>query len=74
VFHFVEPDVLVARAYDVGLGLEYRRTVPLPSVKAFEVLRFVKTISSEVVGRQPEQTVTRAEASIRTSQHAELVA
>jgi len=44
VFHFVEPDVLVARAYDVGLGLEYRRTEPLPSAKAFEVLRFVKAI------------------------------
>jgi len=44
VFRFVEPDVLVARAYDVGLELEYRRTEPLPSAKAFEVLRFVKAI------------------------------
>ena len=44
VFHFVEPDVLAARAYDVGLGLKCRRTEPLPSAKAFEVLRFVKVI------------------------------
>jgi SAM-dependent methyltransferase len=44
VFHFVEPDVLVARASDVGLGLDYRRTEPLPSAKGFEVLRFVKVL------------------------------
>jgi SAM-dependent methyltransferase len=43
VFHFVEPDVPVARASGMGLGLEYRRTEPLPSGKGFEVLRFVKT-------------------------------
>jgi hypothetical protein len=42
VFHFVEPDVLVAQARKVGLALEYRRTEPLQSAKAFEVLRFVK--------------------------------
>jgi methyltransferase family protein len=41
VFHFVEPDVLVALASDVGLGLDYRRTEPLPSAKSFEVLRFL---------------------------------
>ena len=40
VFHFVEPDVLVARASAAGLGLRYRHTEPLPSGKAFEVLRF----------------------------------
>jgi len=42
LFHFVEPDVLVAQARNVGLALEYRRTEPLESAKAFEVLRFVK--------------------------------
>ncbi|MET0214194.1 MAG: class I SAM-dependent methyltransferase [Vicinamibacterales bacterium] len=42
VFHFVEPDVLVALASDVGLRLDYRRTEPLPSAKGFEVLRFLK--------------------------------
>lgn len=42
LFHFVEPDVLVARARNVGLELEDRRTEPLQSAKAFEVLRFVK--------------------------------
>jgi SAM-dependent methyltransferase len=42
LFRFVDPDVLVARAGDVGLVLEYRRTEPLRSAKAFEVLRFVK--------------------------------
>ena len=42
LFHFVEPDALVARAGEAGLELEYRRTEPLESAKAFEVLRFVK--------------------------------
>jgi hypothetical protein len=42
VFHFIEPDVLVARAFAAGLGLGYRCTEPLPSGKGFEVLRFVK--------------------------------
>ena len=44
VFHFVAPDVIVAQASDVGLGLDYRRTQPLPSAKGFEVLRFVKVV------------------------------
>jgi SAM-dependent methyltransferase len=42
VFHFVEPDVFVARASAAGLGLSHRRTEPLPSGKGFEVFRFVK--------------------------------
>jgi hypothetical protein len=42
LFRFVDPDLLVARAGDVGLVLEYRRTEPLRSAKAFEVIRFVK--------------------------------
>jgi SAM-dependent methyltransferase len=42
LFHFVEPDALVAQASSAELRLEYRRTEPLPSAKAFEVLRFVK--------------------------------
>ncbi len=42
LFRFVDPGVLVARAGDVGLVVEYRRTEPLKSAKAFEVLRFVK--------------------------------
>lgn len=42
LFRFVEPDVLVARARDAGLELKHRRTEPLQSAKAFEVLRFVK--------------------------------
>jgi len=42
LFQFVEPDALVKQAYDAGLELEYRRTEPLRSAKAFEVLRFVK--------------------------------
>jgi hypothetical protein len=40
LFRFVEPDELVARARDSGLELTHRRTEPLPSGKAFEVLRF----------------------------------
>jgi Methyltransferase domain len=42
VFHFVGPDSLVARAATLGLPLESRRTEPLGSGKAFEVLRFRK--------------------------------
>ena len=42
VFHFVDPEVLVARASAAGLELDYRRTEPLPSGKGFEVLRFAK--------------------------------
>jgi len=42
VFHFVEPDVLVLRASDVGLRLDNRRTEMLPSAKSFEVMRFLK--------------------------------
>ena len=42
MFHFVEPDALVSRAREVGLALEYRRTEPLSSEKAFEVFRFRK--------------------------------
>ena len=40
VFRFVEPDALVAAATALGLRLESRRTQPLESGKAFEVLRF----------------------------------
>jgi SAM-dependent methyltransferase len=42
LFRFVDRDVFVARAGDVGLVLDYRRKEPLKSAKAFEVLRFVK--------------------------------
>lgn len=42
LFRFVEPDALVAQARGAGLELESRRTEPLRSAKAFEVLRFVK--------------------------------
>jgi cyclopropane fatty-acyl-phospholipid synthase-like methyltransferase len=42
VFHFVEPDVLVARAAALGLHLESRWVEPLESGKAFEVVHFRK--------------------------------
>jgi ubiquinone/menaquinone biosynthesis C-methylase UbiE len=44
VFSFVDPDVLVARAADLGLHLESRWTEPLESGKSFEVLRFRKAL------------------------------
>jgi SAM-dependent methyltransferase len=49
LFHFVDPDALIQGAADRGLALALRRTDPLPSGKAFEVLRFVKkdSIDSE---------------------------
>jgi SAM-dependent methyltransferase len=37
-FHFVEPEALVDAAASVDLAVVVRRTVPLPSAKAFEVL------------------------------------
>ena len=40
IFRFVVPDALVAEATALGLAVESRRTEPLPSGKAFEVLRF----------------------------------
>jgi len=40
LFHFVEPDALIEATADAGLALVFRRTEPLPSGKAFEVLRF----------------------------------
>ena len=42
IFRFVVPDTLVAEGAALGLGVESRRTEPLPSGKAFEVLRFRK--------------------------------
>jgi SAM-dependent methyltransferase len=45
LFHFVDPDELVAAADDVGLTIEHRRIDPLPGGKAFEVLRFVRSHS-----------------------------
>lgn len=42
VFHFVEPDAVVALASEARLALDSRRTEPLPSGKSFEVLLFVK--------------------------------
>jgi SAM-dependent methyltransferase len=42
MFHFVEPEALLAHACDAGLEPRHRGTEPLPSGKAFEVLRFVK--------------------------------
>lgn len=42
IFRFIVPDVLVAEAAARGLAVESRRTEPLPSGKAFEVLRFAK--------------------------------
>lgn len=42
LFHFVEPDVLVAGATALGLHLESRRTERLKSAKAIEVLHFRK--------------------------------
>jgi SAM-dependent methyltransferase len=46
LFHFVEPDALVAQAGEAGLRLEHRRTEPLPSGKAFEAFRFVKNAAA----------------------------
>lgn len=40
LFRFVNPDELVAHATDIGLALRTRVTEPLPSAKAFEVVRF----------------------------------
>jgi hypothetical protein len=51
LFRFVDPDVLEARAADAGLALEFRRTEPLRSAKAFEVLRFVKREPPKEYGR-----------------------
>jgi SAM-dependent methyltransferase len=42
LFHFVDPGALVEAARRAGLTLSGRRTEPLASGKAFEVLRFVK--------------------------------
>ena len=42
LFHFVEPRELVEAAAAQGLRMSDRRTEPLPSGKAFEVLRFEK--------------------------------
>jgi SAM-dependent methyltransferase len=42
LFRFVEPDDLVSRALVAGMTLADRRTEPLRSAKAFEVLRFLK--------------------------------
>jgi SAM-dependent methyltransferase len=42
LFHFVEPDDLIAEAGRAGLSPVFRQTVPLPSAKQFEVLRFAK--------------------------------
>jgi len=44
VFHYVDPDLLVARAAELALQLASRRTEPLRSGKAFEVLQFKKGI------------------------------
>ena len=42
LFHFVAPDVLIEAARGEGLRLTSRRSEPLPSGKAFEVLRFLR--------------------------------
>jgi SAM-dependent methyltransferase len=42
LFHFVAPDAVQERARAEGLQLRERLTEPLPSGKAFDVLRFVK--------------------------------
>jgi len=40
LFHFVDPDAVIEAAQDGGLTRALRRTEPLPSGKAFELLRF----------------------------------
>jgi hypothetical protein len=40
VFHFVDPDSVIARAREAGLALQVRHTEPLKSGKTFEALRF----------------------------------
>jgi len=42
VFHFVDPERLIDQATGLSLTLHKRSVEPLPSGKAFEVLRFVK--------------------------------
>ena len=42
LFHFVDGDALIVAAVDAGLALDRRGTEPLPSGKAFDVLRFTK--------------------------------
>lgn len=42
LFHFVDPDALIGAAEEAELVLDRRRSEPLPSGKAFEVLRFRK--------------------------------
>jgi SAM-dependent methyltransferase len=42
LFHFVDPDALIEVAGDEELTLAFRRTEPLASGKAFEVLRFIR--------------------------------
>jgi len=41
-FHFVDAESLIEAAATLGLTVRLRRTEPLPSGKAFEVLRFVR--------------------------------
>jgi len=43
LFHFVDPDALIEAAGEAGLVIDRRRLEPLPSGKAFEVLRFRKS-------------------------------
>ena len=43
LFQFVEPDALIEAARKAGLTLTTRLTEPLPSGKAFDVLRFAKS-------------------------------
>jgi SAM-dependent methyltransferase len=40
VFRFVDPDVLVEHAHQLGMTLMTRRTVPLPAGKAFDLVCF----------------------------------
>jgi SAM-dependent methyltransferase len=42
VFRFVDPDVLVEQAQQLGMTVMTRRTVPLPAGKAFELVCFWK--------------------------------
>lgn len=42
LFRFVDPDALIEAAQAEGLALALRVTEPLPSGKAFEVLRFIR--------------------------------
>jgi len=76
LFHFVEPGALVEAARCEGLRLSNRRTEPVTTGKAFEVLRFVKEVSvrdrdSSPLTRRQARGVTEVVQPTRMSSKSE---